>query len=75
MLGRLLNMAHLCLMLNLFGTSEISGTKTKEIEGFLNWMFFEMTMIISTVFVTILFLLIRLFDRGSIDVPDEYTPD
>ena len=34
-----------------------------------------MIMIISTVFATILFMLIRLFDRGSIDISVSEKPD
>ena len=69
-ISRFANMVNLCVMLHLFGSSEITGSKTDKAEGFLNWMFFEMLMIISTISATVLFMVIRAFDRGAIEFDD-----
>ena len=63
--GRISNMGNLCLMLHIFGNSQIRGKSTESVEGLLIWMFFEMLMEISTIVATVIFLVIRSFDRGS----------
>ena len=65
-LARLLAMINLCIMMHLFGNSQIEGKEySPQVEGFLIWMFFEIMMIVSTILVTMMFLLKRSVDRIS----------
>ena len=64
-------------MLQLYATSEIYGTNLSAVEAFRNWILFEILMALSSIGTTIVYVLIRTIDRGSLqfelvcDVQDE----
>ena len=61
----LFQMFILCMMLQLFGTSEVNGELSERVVDFKMWLIFEIFMIITIIGTTMFYMLFRAVYRGS----------